>query len=413
MSRWSRPIGLLASALFLVAIALLAVLRGGDGLPEPEGPAPDLRNGRIFIQDNLWTANRRQYAVWVAPDGTPYAGTRPTGAPDWKVVNLARLPGNPLAAPTDDDNHNVYSLGADAEGGVHIAGNMHADPLRFVTADAALGDWSTAPAPASGDEVTYPMFAALPDGRLLFLRREGSPLTGGAIMVDALDPGSSAWRPLGVILDGRAAGESPYLHHVAVDARSGVVHLLFEWRSGATFAANQDVQYMRSADGGESWQRSDGAPLATPVNRETAETVIAARLGSGLLNNGGLTVDAAGVPHGTVSFFRPSGERAVEHVWLADDGWQREEVDESGLEGRTQVVGTPDGRVWMLGVRGTILEAIDISVDRERAETRAIARVPAGWEPNFDSQALDESGVVQMLIPRGRRPHVVTADLGT
>jgi hypothetical protein len=409
MRRWLRPLGLLASTLFIVGVVLVAVLGGGDDL-DTGGPPPDLRNGRVFIQDNLWTANGRQYAVWVAPDGTPYAGVRDRDG-RWKAVDLGRLKGNPLAAPTADDDHNVYAIGVDADGGVHVAGNMHGDPLRFVNADGELGDWGRGALPRPGDDVTYPALAALPDGALLFFRREGSPLTGGEIELDVLRPGEEAWQSLGTILDGRPTGDSPYIHHVAINPRTGAIHLLFEWRSGETFTANQDVQYMRSVDGGRSWQRSDGEALPSPVTRQTAETVIATPPGSGLLNGGGLTVDAAGAPHGSVSFTRPTGDSAVEHVWLTDEGWQRVEVDGADLDGRSQVAGTPDGRVWLLGVRGVTLVAIDISPDRDPAETREIARVPAGWEPNFDSQALAERGVVQMLIPRGREPYVVTADL--
>ena len=77
-------------------------------------PAADLRNGQVFIQDNLWSAGRHQYAVWVGTGGTPYAGQAPPAGPRWKIVNLARLPGNPLAAPTADDEHNVYAVGVDA-----------------------------------------------------------------------------------------------------------------------------------------------------------------------------------------------------------------------------------------------------------------------------------------------------------
>jgi hypothetical protein len=407
MSRWSRPIGLLLSTLFVVVVGLIAIREGGNDL-DREGPPPDLRNGRVFIQDNLWSADGHQYAVWVAPNGTPYAGARDGDGP-WKVVNLERLKGNPLAAPTADDPHNVYAIGVDADGGVHVSGNMHYDPLRFVSADADLTDWRSEPAP-SGADVTYPVFAALPNGTLMFFRRKGSPLTGGAIELDALAPGATSWQPLGTILDGRPEGESPYLHHVAVDPKTGAIHLLFEWRSGRTFNANSDVQYMRSLDGGRSWERSDGTPLPSPVGPETAETVIATPTGSGLVNNGGLTVDAAGLPHGSVSFTRPTGDRDVEHVWLTDEGWQRAEVD-AELDGRSQVVGTPDGRVWLLGVRGVTLVAIDISPDREHADTQEIAQVPQGWEPNFDSQALAEHGTVEMLIPRGGKPEVVTADL--
>ena len=38
--------------------------------------------------------------------------------------------------------------------------------------------------------------------------------------------------------------------------------------------------------------------------------------------------------------------------------------------------------------------------------------MPFGWEVNYDSQALAQRGVVQMLIPSGDDPRVVEADLG-
>jgi hypothetical protein len=40
-----------------------------------------------------------------------------------------------------------------------------------------------------------------------------------------------------------------------------------------------------------------------------------------------------------------------------------------------------------------------------------LAKVPVGWEAAYDSQALARSGRLEMLIPDGSAPHVVTADL--
>ena len=94
----------------------------------------------------------------------------------WHTEDLSRLDGDPLATPTAEDNHNVYALGVDAEGGVHVAGNMHNDPLRYVEPPPAT--WKAGrrqAASRAGERVTYPAFVALPDGTLLFFRREGSP----------------------------------------------------------------------------------------------------------------------------------------------------------------------------------------------------------------------------------------------
>jgi hypothetical protein len=98
-------------------------------------------------------------------------------------------------------------------------------------------------------------------------------------------------------------------------------------------------------------------------------------------------------------------------VWLDNSAWQRETLDDLDLAGRPQLAGTPDGRVWLLGVREDEVVAVDITPGRERLPSRELAQVPIGWEVGFDSQALAERGVVQMLIPRGEIPRVVEADL--
>jgi len=257
--------------------------------------------------------------------------------------------------------------------------------------------------------VTYPAFTALPDGMLLFWRRDG--VAGrGTVSVDALKPSAGAWRSLGAVLDGVPSGESPYLHHVAVDQRSGVTHLLFEWRSGSGVETTNDVGYARSADGGRTWQKSDGTLLRSPITHPSAETIIdTAPYGSGLVNSGGLTVDARGRPHGVVTFEHSGGEEALVHVWLDRGVWRRRRLP--SVEGRAQLAGTRDGRVWLLVTRGDAVEAIDVTPDRQRLPSRTLADVPRGWEVSYDSQALAREGSVELLIPKENRPHVVEARL--
>lgn len=408
MTRWSRPIGVLLS--FVVFGILLALGLRPDSAPFAF--LADLRNGKVFIQDNLWSTAAHQYAVWVAPDGTPYAGRRRRASDEWKIENLAELRGNPLVAPTAGDEHNAYAIAVDADGGVHVVGNMHGDPLRYVrSAAGGFGTWETRPAPAVDGDVTYPAFTALPDGTLLFWCRVGEA-GRGRIVLNALDPGASVWRRVGTLLDGRPSGENPYLNHIAIDPRSGVIHLLFEWRSGGDVMTTNDVGYARSTDGGRTWETSDGTPLRLPITHASAETVIDTRpTGSGLENQGGLTVDARGRPHGVVVFDLPGGGQVVEHVWLDHGTWHREQLTDLGLDGRPQLAGTRDGRVWLLGVRGNELVAIDVTPGRERAPPQVLAPVPVGWEVNYDSQALARHGAVEMLIPEGERPHVVEARL--
>jgi hypothetical protein len=411
----------------LVAVPTVIALVGDDG---PEGgrgsgrgcgtvdlasatadavPEADARNGQSYIQDNLWTAGDRQYAVWVAPDGTPFAGVRRRCAEGWQQADLSRVPGNPLRAPTNPDPHHVYAVAVDAAGYVHVAGNAHGTPLRSIRSERP-GDvtaWRSDAIPGTARS-TYPQFARLPDGTLLLFHRAGT--SGDGTIELAVLGASGDWQARGPVIDGRPSGESPYLHRVAVDPRTGAVHLLFEWRGSEAASTTNDVSYVRSLDGAVTWETSGGHALERPVTHATAESVVdTTPEGSGLLNGGGLAVDRDGLPHSVVTFGPPDRAAALEHVWHDGERWRRESLAAGGLGGRPTVAATPDGRVWAIGTADGRLAAIDLTAGSGR-QIRAAA-VPGGWEVTFDSQAVVLDGSVQTLVPDGDEPRVVALPL--
>ena len=386
-----------------LVILLLALLARSDRA------VGDLRNGRAFIQDNLWSTDDHQFAVWTAPDGEPLVGRRDRRGGDWTVRSLASAPDNPLAAPTEDDLHNVYVIGVDHDGFVHVAGNMHADELRYArsTRPHDISEWEVATVTGPSDRVTYPMFVSLPDGTLLFVRREGDPGRGD-ILLDALPPGSRRWEHRGVIVSGSRSGEGPYLHRIAVDPMTGMMHVFVVWRGSIDPSTNSDVSYARSPDGGLTWERSDGSRIAGPVSHVAAELVIdTADRRSGLVNNGGLALDARGRPHAIVAFGPSGTDRELVHVWHDGASWRREDV--AGWEGssRPAVFGRPDGSVWMVGSVDSELTVMQVHPTSGPA--RKIASAPRGWEPTVDSQALARSGRAEVLVPEGTEPRVHVA----
>ena len=410
--RWPRVLFLVVLPLLSLGVVAAAVIRGPatDDDAAPAGPPPALHNGQSFIQDNLWSTATEQYAVWVAPDRVPYVGKRARPDGEWQAVSLAAVMGNPLAAPVAEDLHNVFAVAVDSLGYVHVAGNMHDHPLRYVRSQRPGDITAWAPAQVAGPatRVAYPSFVALPDGTLQFWRREG--MSGdGAVVMDALAPGEEQWRSLGVILDGRPSAESPYLHHVAVDPGSGTIHLMFEWRGTGEASTNHDVGYARSRDGGGTWETSDGRRIPSPITHDNAEIVLdTAATGSGLVNGGGLTVDDEGRPHGIVVVEAPGTPRRLVHLWHDGDEWQESELDGATVLGRPAIAGLRDGSVWLLGVADGRLRAVDVS-EGDRGRDVTLAHVPPGWEPTFDSQALALDGTVETLVPVGADPRVVVA----
>jgi len=393
----------------LVATACAgAPVSDGSGAPDDKGPprhAADERNGQAFIQDNLWTEGDHQFAVMVDHKGNPIVARRSrTGGP-WETALLGDLPGNPLAAPTADDEHNVYVIAVDGRGHVHVMGNMHNDPLRYVrsTSPMSIDAWEAAAIAGPARRVTYPQLVDVA-GSLLFFRREGES-GDGAILLDVLDRGARDWRHAGVVLDGAPSGESPYLHEVAV-GRDGAVHLLFTWRGSADRFTTNDVGHLVSRDAGRTWTDVDGRTIGTPVTHRDAPVVIdTPATGSGLLNQGGLAVDDLGHPHAAVVFDRQDGSRVVEHVWHDGRAWRRAVV-EPALRGRPAVA-VAGSRVWFVGTRCRVLVARAVTGG---TETVRLGAVPSRWEVSLDAGAL-RLGRVEALVPDGRMPAVRSIDL--
>ena len=157
--------------------------------------------------------------------------------------------------------------------GVHIAGNMHLSPLlRYVNAHPTrLTAGRTRPAPTGGPSVTYPAFTALPDGTLLFWRREGRAGEGN-VLLDALDPGESKWGSLGAIIDGSPTGESPYLNHIAVDPRhrSHPPDVRVAQRTHRDRDQRRRLRPVRRTAAGPG-ATGDGTPLPLPITHHTRQ----------------------------------------------------------------------------------------------------------------------------------------------
>jgi BNR repeat-containing family member len=424
-SRRPIAIGSVAVAALLLLGAGLAVRRdtaSGEAAATRFSRAPEIARlpGRIglegwnsatFADDNVWTEEDRQFAVWVDDRGRPIVGRREGPEGTWRTFDLGALPGNPLGAPTAPDAHRVYVVAVDRAGYVHVAGNMHADPLRYVRSERPFDvDSWVRPGMVGADErsVTYPTFVRAPDGDLLFFYRDGTA-GHGDVLLNRLDRSTGRWQRVGVLVEGRSSGESPYLQHVAVDRERGNVHVVFLWRAGNGADTNRDVSYLRSPDSGRTWQASDGSPRSLPVTHRTAEVVAPTTSRSPtLLNQGALAVDPSGQPH-AVFLVRRGGSAKALHVWHDAGRWRAEPL--VGLRrpaGRPALVG--DGReplllLWAERRDDDELDLRAAGLDGPRTiGSFSLSRLGVGrWEPTVDDAAV-ASGRLRMLLPLRRAP---------
>lgn len=376
-------------------------------------------NASPTIQDNVVTADGRQYVVWVGDDRHPIIAGRDTGSDTWGTFDLADVPDNPLLAPTAEDGHNFYSLGIDAEGYLHVAGNVHANKLRYVRSKRphTLDAWEDAGmiGPDEG-RVSYPKFFNLPDGTLLFLYRDGVAGDGDTFL-NRYDPTAGQWGRVHKLVDGGSDSVSFYPNHVST--RDGSIHIAGVWRSGSPNTA-RDVTYLRSDDGGDTWVQADGTPQTIPLRHGNGDVALpTAPEGSGLLNGGGLEVDTDGRPHVAQLMYDERGRTQVFHIWHDGTRWRYEAAtrvthrmdleSEAGYPdnrtGHPSIATTAAGGTFILyraHEHGQQLRAIDVTPDRQRCEfTLAETRVDF-WNPVFDTRALyDHDRLDFLVVPTG------------
>ena len=328
------------------------------------------------------------------------------GAGDWERTTL------PERVPWD--SHNYLTLAADADGHLHLAGNVHGDPLVYFRTAAPLDATTFERVPElvgrDEDRVTYPTFLDGPGDELVFMYRDGQSGDGRRLL-DAYDPASESWRRL---LDAPLLDGSPDCNAYPAGPRRGPdgdYHLFWVWRDTPDAATNHDLSYARSPDL-ERWTTSDGTPLDLPITPDTGEVVDPVPAGEGLLNsNVAPGFDGAGRP--TVTYHRHvDGATQAFLARREADGWNRVQVSDwterwdfgghGSLENRIEVDplrATGEGPVatfWHAahGPGRWVLDD-DLAVEREDVPWHGLPdewRSPRGDDPDLAVQWATDPG---------------------
>lgn len=292
--------------------------------PPPRSPgkgwARNSVNVAVFRRNSIASHGASQFVSFYDSTGRMILARRRIGSHEWKV-SPTPYSGNVR------DAHNTISIMPDGSGNLHVAWDHHGTPLRYcrsITADTLA---LTAPMEMIGSEeeaVTYPEFHRLPDGRLIFLYRDGSSGNGN-LVINRYDPGSYEWERLHrVLIDGE--GERNAYWQAATDSR-GTLHLSWVWRESSDVATNHDICYARSRDGGLSWETSEGRPYELPITASTAEYAALIPQESELINQTSMAVDHQGRPF-IATYFTPEGEGVPQYhmIHKGKDGWSVSQV---------------------------------------------------------------------------------------
>jgi len=193
-----------------------------------------------------------------------------------------------LDSHTGWDSHNYIAMAVDQAGQLHVAANMHNDPLVYFRSTVA-GDVRSMERIAVlvdrnvEQRMTYPIFLEDRAGRLILKYRDGGSGNGNEIY-DLYDAGTASWSHLLAtpLADGEGKRNAYFVGPTL--GPDGFFHLAWVWRETPDAETNHDLSYARSRDL-VHWEKSDGTPLKLPITLASAEIVDPVPVRAGMINN--------------------------------------------------------------------------------------------------------------------------------
>jgi len=314
-----NPIGLKAAIFSSLAVcfAMLGTLRGAqyqiaDKLPIDQVPS------WFPVQFCLLTHDEVQYVAYYNADHQMMVAQRDLSQREWKKVELPSKVGW--------DSHNYITMAVDHAGHIHLAGNMHVDPLVYFRTRIP-GDITTFKRQEmiGRDETacTYPRFLRSNGEELLFCYRDGGS-GNGRRLINRYSVSSKTWSRLihTPIFDGR--GEMSAYPLGPRKGPDGMFHTVWVWRDTPDCATNHHLSYARSTNL-KDWENAAGEPLQLPLTIEQDSAwVDPIPAGGGIINGcESLAFDSRNRP---IIAYHKSDKRGFMQIFVArfqDGRWQR------------------------------------------------------------------------------------------
>lgn len=351
------------------------------------------------------TAAIAQDVVTTAPNGDVYAtfwdaARNPRIAKlgryekTWTTFDLSTVLGNPLAAPVVVDSHNNIVLAIDGDGYIHVSGNHHDHPIRYMRSANPydITAWVT-PGMVGTDEnsVTYPQFVRLTGGDLLFFYRNGASGNGDHY-VNRYNKTAKTWSRVAQLFKGTAPvspDESAYINRVVLDS-SGALHIFYLWRTTTDATSCHDISYIKSTDSGVTWKSAAGTSLALPIQPSITSTIVRSGSPAGLVNQPGASVDSAGVPH-AFWWLTDGAGMDLHHFYYSGGTWHDDVVAVSAntYVSRVGSFSPGTGETFAIFARAGIPTAKRVAPTLG-SEVTLYPYTQSGWEPTHDVHAPDD-----------------------
>lgn len=266
------------------------------------------------------------YAYWDSAGHLAFA-KRTTNSETWTIYTTA-------IDLTSADVHRGPSLGIDPHGYLHVAYDLHSEPLKYRRSTATIASFNGTLGAAismlgtNETEATYPTFFNDPAGKLYFIFRDGLS-GGGDLYFYAYDEDTTTWTAAtgtaagGKLIGGKTAvpDVNAYWWMPVFDANygsGGFMHLFFCWRETPDWNDNFDISYVRW--NGTSFTTIAGAAQTIPIMPTNDDVARAIAKNSLFLNSGYCYSDSAGHPH--MAYVSGDGTyMQIYHLWHNGASW--------------------------------------------------------------------------------------------
>jgi len=266
---------------------------------------------------SLLTAGGRQYVAYYDAERRMSVASRLLTEKSWQIQKLPSRLGW--------DSHNYVTMAVDRSGNLHVSGNMHCVPLIYFRTDRP-GDVTSLKQHRymvgnREDRCTYPVFLNDPQGRLLYVHRDGGS-GNGVRLWNVFDTETSQWERLldAPLMDGRGLMNAYFTGPML--GPDGLYHMAWVWRDTPDCATNHDLSYARSRDL-IHWTGSDGKSLDLPITLETSEIIDPVPAGGGMIN-GNTKIGFDTQNRVVISYHKydANGKTQIYCARLETDGWK-------------------------------------------------------------------------------------------
>ena len=272
-----------------LALPVAPVFAGGEPPPvevlwrETLSTRGSTRGTAYGMSAKIITSRGRIFAAWLDHVADARIATCDLGEGTWS---------EPLLLGRGVDNHSGPALTMDSGGYLYAIFGPHGrDPfqLRRSLRPRDASEWS--PAEPVGARATYPSLACGPDDAL-HLTYRGNPMPA-RLMYQRRPAGGSWSEPRELVSADVPSGYTQYGNPLAVGA-DGTLHLAFHVYDMHP-AAGKAAGYLRSRDGGSSWETAEGLAVELPADPSTPCFI---EQGKDLdVRAGSLALDPRGRPH--------------------------------------------------------------------------------------------------------------------